>query len=89
MSGNSRLIAQLVMSALMVIPFWIFLFFMFFHGQAIHENVSKLLDTIMVQIVPVFCAVYGFWLGTSLSSAAKDHKQPNQPTTPTETSPNA
>jgi hypothetical protein len=71
-SPNFKLICQLVISALVILGFYAFVFVFIFFARQIDPSVRDSLTQISGALIAAFGGVVGFWLGTSLSSSAKD-----------------
>lgn len=69
---NAKLIAQLVVSVIVILGFFAFVFALFFYARSIDPTVRDVVTQISGALIAAFGGVIGFWLGTSLSSAAKD-----------------
>lgn len=72
MTANMKLACQLVVSVCVILPFWGFVFLLFFYARSIDPSVRDTITQITGALIAAFGAVIGFWIGTSLSSAAKD-----------------
>lgn len=72
MSANFKLICQLVISAMVILGFYAFVFTFFFFAKQIDPSVRDSLTQISGALIAAFGGVVGFWLGTSLSSSSKD-----------------
>ena len=72
MTANAKLLCQLAISVCVVLPFWGFVFLLFFYAKAIDPSVRDTITQITGALIAAFGAVIGFWIGTSLSSSAKD-----------------
>lgn len=72
MSAQFKLICQLVISLTVVLGFFGFVALLFFNAKQIDPSVKDSLTQISGALIAAFGGVVGFWLGTSLSSAAKD-----------------
>ena len=83
MTPTFKLVCQLVISALVILGFYAFCFVFIFHAKEIDPNVKDALTQISGAMIAAFGGVVGFWLGTSLSSASKDHTISNLTKGPT------
>ena len=72
MSAQFKLICQLVVSIIVILGFFGFVFALFFFAKSIDPTVRDSLTQISGALIAAFGGVVGFWLGTSLSSSAKD-----------------
>lgn len=72
MSAQFKLICQLVISVIVILGFFVFVFALFFLAKAIDPSAKESLTLITGSLISAFAGICGFWLGTSLSSAAKD-----------------
>lgn len=72
MTPTLKLWFQLVISALVIAGFFAFVFALFFFAKAIDPSVKESLTLVTGSLIAAFTGVVGFWLGTSLSSVAKD-----------------
>lgn len=72
MSAQFKLICQLVISAMVILGFYGFVFVFIFFAKSIDPTVKDSLTQISGALIAAFGGVVGFWLGTSLSSSAKD-----------------
>lgn len=72
MTPQFKLVCQLVVSIIVILGFFGFVFALFFFAQAIDPTVRDALTQISGALIAAFGGVVGFWLGTSLSSASKD-----------------
>lgn len=70
MNPNVKLLAQFLIST-EIIGLLVWLVWMVTSKPLTPES-RQVLDTVVANIVPLASAAVGFWLGTSLSSAAKD-----------------
>jgi protein-S-isoprenylcysteine O-methyltransferase Ste14 len=73
MTPTQKLVFQLVISILVILGFFGFVFALFFFARAIDPSVKESLTQISGALIAAFGGVVGFWLGTSLSSASKDN----------------
>lgn len=72
MTAQFKLICQLIVSTLVIAGFFAFVFALFFFARSIDPTVKDSLTQISGALIAAFGGVVGFWLGTSLSSSAKD-----------------
>lgn len=72
MNANFKLIAQLVVSVIVILGFFCFVFALFFYARAIDPSVRDVVTQISGALIAAFGGVIGYWLGTSLSSTSKD-----------------
>lgn len=72
MTPQFRLVCQLIVSLAVVLPFWGFVFCLFFLAREIDPTVRDVVNQIAGAVVGAFLMAIGFWLGTSLSSSSKD-----------------
>lgn len=73
MTPQFKLVCQLIISIIVILGFFAFVFALFFLAKAIDPSVKDSLTQISGGLLAAFGGICGFWLGTSLSSAAKDH----------------
>jgi len=73
MTPKFKLICQLIISVIVILGFFGFVFALFFFARSIDPSVKESLTQISGALIAAFGGVVGFWLGTSLSSAGKDH----------------
>lgn len=69
---NAKLIAQLVVSIVVIVGFYTFVFALFFFARSIDPGMKDVVIQISGALIAAFGGVIGFWIGTSLSSSAKD-----------------
>lgn len=72
MNTTMKLIAQLVISVLVIFGFFGFVFALFFYAKSIDPTVRDVVTQISGALIAAFGGVIGYWLGTSLSSTSKD-----------------
>lgn len=68
-----RLLAQLYISTLLIAPAWAYFYFLLTQGGSIADNVKDSVTLITGTVLALLTGVAGFWIGSSLSSSAKDH----------------
>ena len=73
MTPKFKLVCQLVISILVIVGFFAFVFALFFLAKSIDPSVKDSLTQISGGLLAAFTGICGFWLGTSLSSSSKDH----------------
>jgi len=72
MNTNVKLLCQMVISLSIIGPFWWLAHAIIFNGSTIDPTVREIAGTIISNVVPMVTGIAGFWIGSSLSSAAKD-----------------
>lgn len=65
-------ISQLVISIIMLVGCFFFLYHLFFSGQPVSPDHRDSLTQVTGGVIGLIGTVAGFWLGTSLSSLRKD-----------------
>lgn len=73
MTANIKLLCQMIISLAIIGPFWWLAHSIIFSGAKIDPTVREIAGTIISNIVPMVTGIAGFWIGSSLSSASKDH----------------
>jgi hypothetical protein len=72
MTPRIKIVSQLVITTqIMLLLTW--MLHTLVNVTAMNEAVRDVFVVVLYQIVPLVTGAVGFWLGTSLSSAAKDH----------------
>jgi hypothetical protein len=71
-SADKKLVCQLIVTLAVVLPFWGFVFCLFFYAREIDSSARDTVTQITGGLIAAFAGSIGFWLGTSASSAAKD-----------------
>jgi hypothetical protein len=73
MNTNVRLLVQfLVTTELLALLVWL-LHTVIHQAETINPTVRDVVVTVLYQIVPLVTAAVGYWIGSSVSSASKDH----------------
>lgn len=70
---TSQLFARLYVSTLLIVPSWAYFYFLLMHGGSIADSVKDSVTLITGTVLAILTGVGGFWIGSSLSSTAKDH----------------
>ncbi len=73
MNPNVKLLCQMIISLAIIGPFWWFAHEIVFNGASIDPGVREIASIIIGNVVPLVTGIAGFWIGSSLSSSAKDH----------------
>lgn len=73
MNVNVKLLCQMIISLAIIGPFWYIAHEIIFHGSQIDPTVREIAGVLISNVVPLVTGIAGFWIGSSLSSASKDH----------------
>lgn len=72
MNAHFKLICQLVVTVLLIAPFWFYVYFLLTKAGSIDPSIKDSINQITGSVLTLVAGAAGFWLGTSLSSSAKD-----------------
>lgn len=72
MNPNVKLLAQFLISS-EVIGLLVWMVHVLVANPVITPETRQVLENVVANIIPLAAAAVGFWLGSSLSSASKDH----------------
>jgi hypothetical protein len=72
MNSNVKLLAQFLIST-EVIGLLVWMVHILVSTPAIAPETRQVLENVVANIIPLAAGAVGFWLGSSLSSASKDH----------------
>lgn len=73
MNPNVKLVCQMIISLAIIGPFWYVAHAIIFHGSQIDPSVREIASGLIYTVAPLVTGIAGFWIGSSLSSASKDH----------------
>lgn len=68
-----RLTFQFIITLAVIVPFWLFVYAIFFHGAMVDSSMRDTVNQVTGGIMTAFAGALGFWIGSSLSSSSKDH----------------
>jgi uncharacterized membrane protein YeaQ/YmgE (transglycosylase-associated protein family) len=66
------MLCQLVVSVLIIGPFWFYVYFLLTRAGAIDPSVKDSINQVTGAVLTFVAGIVGFWLGSSLSSSSKD-----------------
>jgi apolipoprotein N-acyltransferase len=72
MTPKFKLVCQLAISLAIILGFFAYVFALFFLAKNIDPTVRESVTLITGALIATFTGVSAYWLGTSLSSSAKD-----------------